>query len=69
MTSETARLGGISIDFSRIPPRWDEYFSYDLAWVGQSGKVWHVHISFWNSFQIQFQHGCYEYHHDHSQKN
>ena len=69
MTSEPARLGEISIDFSRIPPRWNEYFSYEHAWVGQPGKVGHVYISFWNSFQIRFQHGYYEYHHDRSQKN
>ena len=26
MRSEPARLGGISLDFAGIPPRWDENF-------------------------------------------
>ena len=39
MRSALARLSGISVDFSRIAPRWDEYFSYEYAQVGQPGKV------------------------------
>ena len=39
MRSEPARLGGISFDFARIPPRWDENFPNEHAQVGQSGKV------------------------------
>ena len=39
MRSEPARLGGISLDFAGIPPRWDENLSYEHVQVGQSGKV------------------------------
>ena len=39
MKSEPARLGGISLDFAVIPPRWDENLSYERVQVGQSGKV------------------------------
>ena len=39
MRSEPARLGGISLDFARIPPRWDENFPYEHAQVGPPGKV------------------------------
>ena len=39
MRSEPARLGGISLDFAGIPPRWDENFPYEHAQVGQPGKV------------------------------
>ena len=39
MRSEPARLGGISLDFTGIPPRRDEYFPYEHVQVGQSGKV------------------------------
>ena len=39
MRSEPARLSGISLDFSGIPPRLDENFSYEHAQVGQPGKV------------------------------
>ena len=39
MRSEPARLGGISLDFAEIPPRWDENFPYEYAQVGQPGKV------------------------------
>ena len=39
MSSEPARLGGISFDFAGIPPRWDENFPYEQAQVGQLGKV------------------------------
>ena len=39
MGSEPARLGGISHDSARIPPRWDENFPYEHAQVGQPGKV------------------------------
>ena len=72
MRSEPARLSGISIDFSRIPPKWDEYFSYEHAgWASQAkwDRVFcnaHVYILFWNSFPIRFQHDYYEYHHEHS---
>ena len=39
MRSEPAYLGGISLDFSEIPPTWDENFPYEHAQVGQRGKV------------------------------
>ena len=39
MKSEPARLGGISLEFAGIPPRWDENFPYEHAQVGQPGKV------------------------------
>ena len=39
MRSEPARLGGISLDFAEIPPRWDENLSYEHVYVGQPGKV------------------------------
>ena len=39
MRSEPARLGGISLDFAGIPPRWGENFPYDHAQVGQPFKV------------------------------
>ena len=38
MRSEPTLLGGISLDFSRIPPRWDENLSYEHVQVGQPGK-------------------------------
>ena len=52
MTSKPARLGGISLDFSRIPPRWDENFPYEHAQVGQPGKVGY---HFFNQFCFTFQ--------------
>ena len=39
MSSERARLGGISLDFAGISPRWDENLSYEHMQVGQPGKV------------------------------
>ena len=39
MRSEPARLGGISLEFAEIPPRWDKNFPYEHAQVGQLGKV------------------------------
>ena len=39
MRSEPVRLGGISLDFAGIPPRWDENLSYEHVQVGQPGKV------------------------------
>ena len=39
MRSEPACLGGISLDFAGIPPRYDEKFPYEDAQVGQPGKV------------------------------
>ena len=39
MSSEPARLGGISLDFAGISPRWDENLSYEHMQVGQPGKV------------------------------
>ena len=38
MKSEPARLGGISLDFTMIPPRWDENFPYEHAHVGQPAR-------------------------------
>ena len=39
MRSEPAHLGGVSLDFAGIPPRWDEHFPYEHTQVGQPGKV------------------------------
>ena len=38
MRSEPACLGGISLDFAGIPPRWDKNLSYEH--VGKPDKVW-----------------------------
>ena len=39
MRSEPAHIGGISLDFAKIPPRRDENLSYEHVQVGQPGKV------------------------------
>ena len=39
MRYESARLGGISLDFAGTPTRRDEYFPYEHAQEGKSGKV------------------------------
>ena len=39
MRIEPARLGGISLDFARILPRWDENFPYEHAQVSKPGKM------------------------------
>ena len=39
MRSQPVRLGGMPLDFTRIPPRPDENFPYEHTQVGQSGKV------------------------------
>ena len=39
MRSEPDHLGGISLDFAWIPPRWYENLSYEHVQVGQPGKV------------------------------
>ena len=39
MRSEPARLGGISLAFAGIPPRWDENLLYENVQAGQPGKV------------------------------
>ena len=39
MRSEPARLSGISLDFTGIPPMGDENFPYKHAQVGQLGRV------------------------------
>ena len=39
MRSEPACLGGISLDFAGIPPRWDENLSDEHVQVDQPGKV------------------------------
>ena len=39
MRSEPARLGGISLEFAGVPPRWDENFPYEHVEAGQPGKV------------------------------
>ena len=39
MGSEPARLGGISLDFARMPPRRDENLPYEHAQMGQPSKV------------------------------
>ena len=45
MRIEPARLGGISLDFAGIPPRWDENFPYEHGQVG----------IFFNQFCFTFQ--------------
>ena len=52
MRSEPARLVGISLDFSGIPPRRDENFPYEHAQVGQPGKADRV---FFNQLCFVFQ--------------
>ena len=39
MRSEPACLGGISLDFAGIPPRWDENFPYEHEQVGQPARL------------------------------
>ena len=39
MRSEPDRLGGISLDFARIPPRRDKKFPYEHAQLARPGKV------------------------------
>ena len=39
MRSEPARLGEISLNFAKIPPRWDENSPDEHAQVGQPGKA------------------------------
>ena len=39
MRSEQVPLGGISLDFAGIPPRWDENFPYEQAQVGMPNNV------------------------------
>ena len=39
MRSEPAHLGGISLAFAGIPPRWDEDCRYEDAQVGHPSKV------------------------------
>ena len=61
MRSEPAHLGGISLDFAGIPPKWNENLSYEHVQVGQPGKQGGFSLRrmrmFWNSFQIRFQTG------------
>ena len=39
MRSEPASLGGFSLDFAGISPRWDENFPYEHVQVGQYGGL------------------------------
>ena len=39
MRSEPASLGGISLDFAGIQPRWDENLSYEHVEVGQPAGI------------------------------
>ena len=39
MRNEPALLGGKSLDFAEILPRWDETFPFKHAQVCQPGKV------------------------------
>ena len=39
MTSESAHLGGISLDFAGITPWWDGNLPYEDAQVGQPCKA------------------------------
>ena len=46
MRSEPVHLGGISLDFAGISPRWDENFPHEHVQVGQPGKVFFNHFFF-----------------------
>ena len=39
MRSGPFRVGGISLDFDEIPPKWDENFPNEQAQVSQPAKV------------------------------
>ena len=55
MRSESARLGGISLNFAGVPPKRDESFPYEHAkWVGLArwDRVFFNHFCF---FQILIQ--------------
>ena len=39
MRIKIACLGGISLDFAGIPPKWNENVPYEHAQVGQPSKV------------------------------
>ena len=34
MRGAPARLGGVSLDYAKIPPRWDENFPYEQLGMG-----------------------------------
>ena len=38
MRSEPVHLGGISLDFADIPPRWDENFWYEHTQVDRPAR-------------------------------
>ena len=63
MRSELARLGGISLDFAEIPPRWDEHVMNIWTCAGGPTQQGGIDFSlkrmrmFWNYFQIRFQNG------------
>ena len=67
MRSEPACLGGVSLDFARIPPRWEENLSYEHVHAGGLAQQGGIDFSlkcmhmFWNSFQIWFQTGYNKY--------
>ena len=46
MRSEPAHLGGISLDFVGIPPRWDEHFPYEQVQVGMPNNVGYFCFTF-----------------------
>ena len=63
MRSKPSHLGGISLDFAGIPPRWDENLSYEHEPARHSGidfSLKRMHM-FLNSFQIWFENGYDEY--------
>ena len=67
MRSELARLGGISLDFAEIPPRWDEHVMNIWTCAGGPTQQGGIDFSlkrmrmFWNYFQIRFQNGYDQY--------
>ena len=52
MRSEPARIGGISLDFAGMPPRWDENFPYESSQVGQRAGIAFSLISFFLLFML-----------------
>ena len=54
MRSEPARLGGISLDFVGIPPRWDENFPYEQAQASRPARQGGVECSL-KVYQCKFE--------------
>ena len=60
MRSELARLGGISLDFAEIPPRWDEHVMNIWTCAGGPTQQGGIDFSlkrirmFWNFSKFDF---------------